>query len=199
VSRQTPVPLDHVTLSPSFRVARELVQLVDSGDLLLDPPYQRGRVWSLDQKIALIRSWLTGVPTGVIILSDRSGRKWAETNGDVYEKGGAVWACVDGQQRITAAREWFADGFAVPASWFDPERVETTEEGDDGPYVRYSGLSVTGQRMMSNSRALLSVAEFRTAATVADEAEIYLLVNGGGTPQTDADMANATRVAKEEK
>jgi hypothetical protein len=32
--------------------------------------------------------------------------------------------------------------------------------------------------------------------TVQEEAAIYLLVNGGGTPQTDADMNNAARVKK---
>lgn len=193
---QTGAPLEHVTLSPTFRNAREVARLVDSGDLLLDPPYQRGRVWALDQKVALVRSWLLGVPTGVIILSDRGGKAWREANGDVYSTGEPVWACVDGQQRITAAREWFDDGFAAPASWFGAEYVESAEETSDGLYVRHGGLTVTGQRKVANSRALFQVAEFRTAATVADEAAIYLLVNGGGTPQTDADMANAERVAK---
>ena len=36
----------------------------DSFGLDLNPPYQRGRVWTTDQKIALVRSWLIGVPTG---------------------------------------------------------------------------------------------------------------------------------------
>jgi hypothetical protein len=36
-------------------------------------------------------------------------------------------------------------------------------------------------------------------STVAEEAEIYLLVNGAGTPQTDADMANAARIAAQHR
>lgn len=198
MTRQTTTPLEHVNLSPTFRAAREMANLVKDGHLTLNPPYQRGQVWTPDQKLALVRSWLTGVPTGVVILSDRSGRAWRQTHGDVYEGNEAIWACVDGQQRITTAMEWFDDEFAVPVSWFGDEFVESAEETEDGPYVRYSGLTVPGQRRMGNSRALLQVAEFRTAATVEEEAEIYLLVNGGGTPQADADMANAARIAQGE-
>jgi hypothetical protein len=77
---------------------------------------------------------------------------------------------------------------------FPSEHVASTEDTDDGPYVRYTGLTVPGQRLFAN-RALLMIAETKDCATEADEARFYLLVNGGGTQQTDADMANAARVA----
>lgn len=195
MTRQTTTPLEHIILNPSFRPAREISRLVESGDLLLSPPYQRGLVWEYSQKVDLVESWLRGIPTGNVILSDRATGAWAKNNGDVYKTGEAIWACVDGQQRITTARQWFADEFAAPASWFGDEYVETTEETDDGLYVRYGGLTLVGQRRMT-MRAQLQVAEFRTAATVEDEARVYLLVNGGGTPQTSEDMANAARIAK---
>jgi hypothetical protein len=41
----------------------------------------------------------------------------------------------------------------------------------------------------------LLVAETKDCATDADEDAFYLLVNGGGTPQAEADMANAARIA----
>lgn len=195
MTRQTNAPLEHLSLNAADRQAREIVRsFSESFGLDLNPPYQRGRVWNEDQKIALIRSWLTGTPTGVVIFNDRSTPEWKGANGyDPTERDEPIYACIDGQQRISAAREWFGDELAVPASWFEPEHVERTEETDDGPYVRWSGLTLVRQRHFAN-RAHLTVATARVA-TVQEEAAIYLLVNGGGTPQTEADMANAARVA----
>ncbi|MER7487995.1 DUF262 domain-containing protein [Streptomyces sp. NPDC126497] len=195
MTRQTAAPLEHISLNPTYRVAQGLVDDVRRGVLLLDPPYQRGSVWTLDQRIALVESWLRGLPAGVVILADRGTELWRKANGvDVYETGKGIWAVVDGKQRLTTAIMWLAGEFAVPASWFPAEFVETTEDTEDGPYVRYTGLTLVGQRRIELRTSLL-VAETKDCATVADEARFYLLVNGGGTQQTDDDMANAARVA----
>jgi hypothetical protein len=60
--------------------------------------------------------------------------------------------------------------------------------------VRYSHLTKAARLKFAN-RAHLSVAMAKVA-TIAEEAEIYLLVNGGGTPQTETDMDNAARIAR---
>ncbi|MET9190102.1 DUF262 domain-containing protein [Streptomyces tendae] len=197
MTRQTAAPLEHLSLNAADRQAREIARsFSESFGLDLNPPYQRGRVWNEDQKIALIRSWLTGTPTGVVIFNDRSTPEWKAANGyDPIDRDEAMYACIDGQQRISTAQAWFASELAVPASWFDPTDVETTEATDDGPYVRWSGLTLPRQRHFAN-RAHLTVATARVA-TIQEEAAIYLLVNGGGTPQTDADMLNAARVAED--
>lgn len=197
MTRQTAAPLEHLSLNAADRQAREIARsFSESFGLDLNPPYQRGRVWNEDQKIALIRSWLTGTPTGVVIFNDRSTPEWKAANGyDPIDRDEAMYACIDGQQRISTAQAWFASELAVPASWFDPADVETTEDTADGPYVRWSGLTLPRQRHFAN-RAHLTVATARVA-TIQEEAAIYLLVNGGGTPQTDADMLNAARVAED--
>jgi hypothetical protein len=196
MTRQTAAPLEHASLNPSARQAREIARTVTEGHLLLSPPYQRGSVWTTDQRIALVESWLRGLPVGVVILADRATEEWRTANPgrDPYETGGAFWAVIDGRQRLTTACMWFAGEFAVPASWFPTDRIEFTEDTCDGPYVRYTGLTVPGQRIFAN-RAQFMVAETKACATEADEARFYLLVNGGGTQQTEADMANAARVA----
>ncbi|MFF2228340.1 DUF262 domain-containing protein [Streptomyces globisporus] len=194
MTRQTPTHLEHTTLNPRARGAHDLVRLVEEGQLDVAPAYQRDSVWSGDQRVALVRSWMIGLPAGVIILSDRDNPKWAAAMGDVYRAGAAVWAAVDGKQRILTAQLWFTGQFAVPASWFDPAVVEQTELTEDGPYVRYSGLSEPG-RLKFDRRAQFQVAEFRTAETINDEAAMYLLVNGGGTPHTDQEMQQARRIA----
>lgn len=187
MTRQTAAPLEHTHLASTLRQARELARNIVRGDVDIDPPYQRGQVWSEDQRVALVRSWLLGLPTGVVILSDRAHSQWTGPDPDVD---GFVWAVVDGKQRLSAAVAWFNDDFAVPASWIGSELIDQTEGTSDGPYVRFSGLTVPGQRWFTN-RALFAVAEFRSAVTTRDEAEIYLLVNGGGTAQTHDDMQRA--------
>ncbi len=195
MTRQTTTPLDVLSLNTGDRQIIELARSFrESFGIEMNPPYQRGRVWTEDQKIALVRSWLTGTPTGVVILNDRATPGWEAVNGGSgYDEDAEVYACIDGQQRLTTAYDWFDNLFAVPASWFAPEDVTTTEDTDDGPYVRWSGLTVTRQRHFEN-RAHLTVAVAHVN-TVQEEAAVYLLVNGGGTPQTQADMDQASRVA----
>jgi hypothetical protein len=195
MTRQTAAPLEHLSLNAADRQAREIARSFTDFGLDLTPPYQRGRVWTEDQKVALIRSWLTGTPTGVVIFNDRCTPEWKDANGyDPAERDEPIYACIDGQQRISTAIDWFGDRLAVPASWFPADDVRQVEETGDGPYVRWSGLALPQQRHFAN-RAHLTVATARVA-TIREEAAIYLLVNGGGTPQTDADMANAARVAR---
>jgi hypothetical protein len=195
MTRQTTAPLTHLSLAASARQASELASSFrHSFGVELNPPYQRGRVWTVDQKVALVHSWLTGTPTGVVILNDRTTLDWKKANGhDPTENGGAMYACIDGQQRISTAYEWFDGVLAVPASWFDARDVTAMTATDDGPYVRFPDLSMPRQRQFKN-RAPLQVA-VAAVPTVEEEATIYLLVNGGGTPQNDADMENASRVA----
>ncbi|MFG2210948.1 DUF262 domain-containing protein [Streptomyces sp. NPDC048638] len=195
MTRQTVRPLEHHNLRTSDRSPREIAtSFRHTFGLELDPPYQRGDVWTEDQRVALIRSWLTGTPTGVVILNDRSTPEWKDANGyDPTERGEAMHACIDGKQRITTTYRWYDDELAVPASWFPRDNLTVTEETDDGPYVRFSGLTQAARLKFAN-RAHLSVA-LAKVATLTEEAEIYVLVNGGGTPQSEADMDNAARVA----
>ncbi|WP_103512909.1 DUF262 domain-containing protein [Streptomyces sp. SM13] len=198
MTRQTPAPFDHVSLNPSFQSARWLARRVAEGEINANPPYQRGGVWTEEQRIALVQTWLRGLPAGVVILADRCNAKWGAANpgADPYDTGTGLWAVVDGKQRLTTAVMWFGSAFAIPASWLPADHVDVTEDTDDGPYVRHSGLTLKGQRFMERYCSLL-VAETKDCATEADEAAFYLLVNGGGTPQTDTDMNNAARIAEQ--
>lgn len=195
MTRQTPAPLAQTNLNASTRRASELARSFrNEFGLVLDPPYQRGEVWTEDQETALIRSLLTGIPTGTVIISDRANDNWRKTYGsDPFDTGEPVYAVIDGKQRLTTVFHWFDGELAVPATWFEPAMVETAEDTGDGPYVRFTGLTKLGQRVFEG-KAHLQVAETK-AASVAEEAAIYLLVNGGGTPQTSADMTNAQHIA----
>lgn len=195
MTRQTSAPLVHINLSAENQRAQGLADMVtDMGWLDLNPPYQRASVWTEDQRIALVRSWLTGVPVPAVILNDRTSRAFARTHGDPGDK---FLVCVDGKQRIETAIAWFTGALAVPASWFEPERITDGAGQDtaDGRYVTFTDLTPAGQRLMSNRAALPSVRA--QVGSIAEEADLYLLVNGGGTPQTEDDLTNAARHASE--
>ncbi|MGW5817246.1 DUF262 domain-containing protein [Streptomyces noursei] len=194
MTRQTNEPLVHHSLHPTRMGVREWVERIGKGEVELSPPYQRGEMWSVSQKIALVESWLRGNPTGVIVMSDRSNDAWAQVHGDVYESGAAVWAVVDGKQRLLAAREWFGGRFAIPASWLAPAWVERCVETEDGPYVRFTDLTEVG-RLKIAALCVVDVSMLHSASSVAHEAAVFVLVNGGGVPQSEATMTAARRVA----
>lgn len=188
---QTTSPLTHQSLQASSRQAREVARMIDEqGDLA--PSYQRASVWGPAQRMGLIRSWMVGVPVPAVVINDRYESGWPQ-GPDGFPIGGHGCAVVDGKQRIETARAWFTGVLQVPASWFPTDDVLVTTDTDDGPYVSYLGLSDTARRLFAN-RALLPVIEAHLP-TIEAEAELYLLLNGAGTPQTDADLANAAHIA----
>lgn len=196
VSRQSPTPLEHLSLQSFNRQARETVNHAREGHIDLNPPYQRPSVWTLDQKINLVKSWLTGVAIPSVILNDRGSAAWRDKDSHPYENTSApLYAVVDGKQRIEAAADWFEGRLAVPASWFEPELVDTTVETDDGPYITYDRLTTVGQRLIGH-KCFLPISEARLPS-VEDEAELYLRLNTGGTAHTNADLDKARALTKE--
>lgn len=194
MTRQTAEPLTRLPINASSMPLTSLVQYVECGRIDLNPPYQRGDVWTDDQRVALVYSWLTGATVPSITINDRSGQIWTDLDTfDISRTDVGIWAVIDGRQRLTTAAMWMRGEFAVPASWFPANCLAATEATTDGPYVRYTGLTDLG-RARGTDRTIIPVGigEF---ATVRAEAAIYLLLNGGGTPQTDADMDNARRIA----
>ncbi len=186
---QTLEPLEHHNLGIVNKLAEFYIAEADSGSLTLDPPYQRGDVWTDDQRIALVRSWMQGVPIGAVIINDRTGR-----DGEWFtDTDATLWAVIDGKQRVTTALRWFAGELAVPASWFRPIFLESTTATADGPYTTYPMLTKVGRRWCRNHFLLPTCEVF--LRTVEEEAAIYQLVNGGGTPHTAGDLDKAARVA----
>jgi hypothetical protein len=148
----------------------------------LNTPYQRGSVWTENQRVALVKSLLLGLPIGSVVLNHR---------GFQAEK---LYAVVDGKQRIEAIRAFFNSEFAVPAEWFAADGVRESFTDTDGTEkVFFSGLGKIQQHMFENSSFPALEAHVKS---VAEEAEIFLLINSGGTAQTEADLTKAAGIAK---
>lgn len=185
---QTSAPLENLHVDTFTRAVHELVSNADEGRLDVNPPYQRASVWTEDQRRALIRSFLVGLPIPALIINARWALRFDDNKGFNY-------ALIDGKQRLETVLAWFHSELAVPASWFHPEDIETTVDTDDGPYVAYSGLSKLAANRLRMRWTLPTVEAKLTS--IAEEAAMYGVVNTGGTAQTPEDIARAASVAKE--
>lgn len=196
-----PGPLPEVRLSPLAYTFGHWMPRQDHEHIDLNPPYQRGSVWSVEQRRALVKSLIMGIPIGSLIVSVQP-----ETSEVHYR-------VVDGKQRIEACRAWATDEFGVPGWWFQSENVSDRSLTE----VRWSDMSERGRRHFDMSVHVPAL-EFRgvieylrpdpdpkkgwitrrrtDAELLVVEAEVYALVNGGGTPQTPEDMARAAAIAR---
>lgn len=197
--------VDHWLLRPPVRASdgpddREL--------FVLDAPYQRGSVWTVDQRRALIKSILMGLPVGSVTVPSCP-----------TSRAGGSYRVIDGKQRVEAIRAFVAGEFGIPREWLADRAVSERCQEDDP--ITWAQLSDYGRRKLENSS--LPALEFDSALRwihdpqhpkaiarnnewyavrrseeqmLAAEAELYGLLNGGGTPQTEADMANAAELAK---
>jgi hypothetical protein len=132
---QTNAPLEHRSLAATNRFADFFVRCVTRGDMILDPSYQRGEVWTDNQRRGLVKSWLLGLPVPAIIINDRTALGWCRANPTQNDDDflGPMYAVIDGKQRILAAVAWFSGKLLVPASWFPAEHIDHTEDTADGP------------------------------------------------------------------
>lgn len=194
MTRQTASPIYSYPLQATSRPARELARIFSGGEGDLSPAYQRGSVWTEDQRIALVKSWLMGVPIPAVIINDRIFGPWPRDAENGEPAGDFAYSAIDGKQRIETAIAWFNGDLAVPASWFASGTAERTHSTNDGPYVYFTDLELGEQRHQGLSFQLATVEA--KVATIEEEAALYLLVNGGGTPQAETDMDNAARVAE---
>lgn len=165
----------------------------------LNAPYQRASVWTIEQRQALVKSLYMGLPIGSLIVAALP-----------YKPGRATYRVIDGKQRIEAVRAFVADEFGVPGEWF--QRRYVADPPATGQ-LRWSDLSTNGHRAFQGSTipslqfdsgirwvhdeatGKWGTAKRNDAEMLVAEAEVYGLVNGGGTAQTAADMANAAAVA----
>lgn len=158
----------------------------------LNPPYQRGSVWTQEQQMNLIKSVLQELPIGVIFINHRDTNTYSTPP-----------RMVDGQQRALALMAFTNDEFSIPTEWVD-DREDKSLWDSDGisypsipedyaePTISYSKMTPRGQRSFRNG----TVAVYETyLPTEAEEAELFRLINFGGVAQTPEDQARAKRVA----
>lgn len=166
-------------LNPRANRVEELVRDLREGELDLDPPYQRGQVWSAEQQLRLIESLTLGLPVPAVVLSLR----------DVMQPR----RCIDGKQRITAARRFLDGDLKIPAWWMPAELVESGA----GEQVTFAQFTAAGQRLW-RSHAVITVLEAELPGPDAEQREAHLfgLLNSAGSAVTADDLLRASQIAE---
>jgi hypothetical protein len=182
-------PLVNRNMQPTARNLRDLINFWRDGQINMTPPYQRGDVWTIEQRVALIKSLMLGIPVASLVLNMRDNHDWKANEGD---PGAAAYAVIDGKQRLTTVRMFFDGDLAVPVDWFDPRWIRRTVRGVSDVY--WGDFEKPAQRYMGQS-FIVPVAEARLGS-LAEEAEVYSLINSAGTAHTGAELAAARRIAK---
>lgn len=143
---------------------RKAVDFIFREDLDLDPPCQRGSVWGADRQRNLWFSLLSGIPSGLIIVSRRAD---------------STSAVIDGKQRVEALRAFHNGTLTLPAGWFGASGA------DAGTLVTIDELDEIGPNQAA--RATVSVGTVDDL-TLDGEQHLFDLVNFGGVPQGASDL-----------
>lgn len=200
-------PLPNIQLTTLNMPILSFLDRESRSDHDVSAPYQRGSVWTDEQRRDLIRSLLMGIPIGAIYR--------AKFN---VPQRGQYYRIVDGKQRLEAI--WaFVDGkLSVPADWFSDRQVDPAKLVKGR--ATYASLSDVGRRnfdmhtvavldfvsdreivevepgkgTQGNAHQFVSV-QRTPAQAIAYEAMVYGLINSAGSAQTAESLANARRLA----
>jgi hypothetical protein len=138
----------------------------------LNPEYQRGNVWTLEQKQALIRSIFDQVDIGKFAVIKRP---WGSNPSEPLTP--KLYEVLDGKQRITALVEFFLGRFEYNGRTF-----HELHPLDQSHFRNYS----------------VSYAE-TTPLTKAQKYRYFLRLNTTGTPVDPAHMEKVRNMLKEEQ
>ena len=134
-----------------------ILRMVRSGEIRV-PHYQRGRVWTDEQKSLWVGHVLSGAPLPSIFIRDVNGPSGFEDE------------IVDGQQRLMACIDWL-DGKVAAPTW--DGGVARCESRADAVMLKRVGIPV--------SRLPVGTSE-------ADVLRLYLALNNAGTPHTAEEL-----------
>lgn len=171
-------------------------------------PYQRNSVWTLAQRRALIKSLIMGLPIGAVVVSVLP----FDMTPEHYH-----YRIIDGKQRLETVRLFEADGFTIPVEWLPEDSWlygnDAPTEGEvvlsQAPFLRrlfemsrafpalewhgdkeQTGWKQVPKRGYADQFQRVPVWRNRTnEELLRAEAEIFMLLNSGGTAQDPEHLA----------
>ena len=138
----------------------------------VDPPFQRGSVWTLRQKRAWIESLLTNYPLPAIFINS-FGMKPGSPAHPVY---GIKDIVIDGQQRIRAIADFLQDKFQVRGEYYSDQ---------DEVFKRVFDLDPVCPIINTYFK------------TMKECAELYVKLLTAGTAHTSDEIQNARKYLQE--
>lgn len=150
--------------------AKQLKGMVMNGKINFDHIIQRGFVWEVSRKSALIESAIVGYPIPPVFAK--------RIHGDTDKRGNNVFFVMDGKQRLSAIKEYLNDEFALtdlmPVTYMDDEVGE--ERTVDISNKKFSELPDALQNHLETTT--LNVIYFDNL-TKFEERELFKRLNQG--------------------
>lgn len=148
----------------------------------INPPYQRGSVWSTEQNYGLIRSILMGIPIPAITVAERRKVHGGDFVGTPYH-----YAIIDGKQRLTTLLRYVNGDFALPRGYIPSKYIPETYK--ESYFI--NELAGYGEDHIHNCPLPVNLID---TTTLKQEAEIYLLLNQTHVPHTAGDFEVAQAI-----
>ncbi|MEU4637568.1 DUF262 domain-containing protein [Micromonospora chalcea] len=144
---------------------RQVIELIDTGALDLNPAFQRGNVWSKSQQSHFIESLLTGLPVPAVFLAEEPhGRS----------------SVIDGRQRLIAINKFVKNEFRLTG-------LEYAYEFDD---FTFDGLPhSTRMRFLTRSYIRFITIDERSDSMAKNI--LFVRLNTGGERLTQQEIRNA--------
>lgn len=146
---------------------RQIVELINYGDIDLSPNFQRNFIWDKTRQSKLIESILLGLPLPSIYLSQ-------------YEDGRLT--IVDGLQRLTTIKRFLEDELVL-------SNLEYLENCNDKKYSELeSVLSPLRLRRFGQTQIMCFVIDYRSPSKL--KYDLFRRLNTGGKPLNNQEIRN---------
>lgn len=161
---------DDIRVSTKTFSLRNILDLIDDGDLELAPDFQRNRVWRPWQKSRLIESILLQIPLPAFYFAE-------DANG--------MMRVVDGLQRLSTVHDYVRSrAFALAdLEYLDKIQRETFDK-----------LPAAMQRRINNAQIVVHVIDPTTPASV--KYDIFKRINTGGSPLNAQEIRHCMSLAR---
>jgi len=150
-----PWPPEHIRVNTKTFSLRNVIDLIEQGDLELTPDFQRNRVWKNWQKSSLIESILLQIPLPAFYFAEDSE---------------GMMRVVDGLQRLSTVADFVEDAFPLIG----------LEYLRDAWGKRFSELAPPWRRRIYNAQIVVHVIDPTTPTGV--KYDIFRRINTGGSP-----------------
>ena len=141
----------------------DLVEMIHTGDIVLDPDYQRNYVWDNHKASLLIESFLLNVPIPVIYVAEDDDGKWL---------------VVDGLQRLYSLRRFFDNEFKLSG-------LELLKELGG---LQFSTLNPKAQRILKNG--IIRVIVIKAESHPEIKYDIFQRLNRGSVKLNEQELRN---------
>lgn len=141
----------------------DIVAMIDSGDIVLDPDYQRNYIWDDKRASLLVESILLNVPIPVVYVAEDEDSRW-----DV----------VDGLQRLYSLQRFFKGEF----------KLRGLEVLDDLNGSTYSKLNPKAARILRNG--ILRIIMIFKESHPDIKYEIFMRLNRGSIHLSEQELRN---------